>query len=74
VISKVVSSQRKAPPISIVVGGRVGGPRASLDNVEKKKALNPPEIESQFLGRPARSLVTILTELPKLRISVAYNK
>ena len=33
---------------------------------EEKNILSLSGIESQFLGRPVRSLVTILTEVPQL--------
>jgi len=41
------------------------GPGASLDTVPKKKVfpLSLPEVDPQSSG-PARSVVTILTELP----------
>jgi hypothetical protein len=32
------------------------GPRAGLDDLEKRKFLPPPRLELRSLGRPARSL------------------
>ena len=39
------------------------GPRAGLDSAEQKNLFPLPEIQTQILGRPIRSLVTTLTEL-----------
>jgi hypothetical protein len=44
------------------VGGLVG-PRPGADAMEKRSLSPLPEVEPRFLGRLARSLVTILTEL-----------
>ena len=51
-----------SPRCPLNVGGYVG-PRAGLDFWRTEKYSAPAGIETQFLRRPARSLVTILTEL-----------
>jgi hypothetical protein len=49
------------------IGGWVG-PRAGLDDVEKRKFLPPPGLELQALCRPARS-----QSLYRLRYAVFYD-
>jgi hypothetical protein len=45
--------------------------RAGLDAVEKRKSLSPlPGIELLFLGRPARTLLDLVTELSQLVIPI----
>jgi hypothetical protein len=47
-------------------------PRAGLDAVARRK--NPSPCRESNAGRPARSLVTILTELPLLPVCLLSNK
>jgi hypothetical protein len=56
-------SPRETNPVTHCIGGWVG-PRAGLDIV-KKSILFLPEIEPQILGRSARSLVDIPSEIAR---------
>jgi hypothetical protein len=51
------------------VGGWVD-PRASLDDVEKRKFLTPPELEFRPLSRPARSQSLYRLRYPGSRMYV----
>jgi hypothetical protein len=56
---------RGKPHIMRCFGGSVG-PKAGLDAVEKKNIFSLPGIEPRLLGRQARSVIAILTELSQL--------
>jgi hypothetical protein len=43
------------------------GPRDGLDSAQEKRLLFLPEIERRFLGRPARIVASLPTELARLR-------
>jgi len=49
------------------------GPRTRLDTVTKRKKSHHCFIREMNLGRPTRSLVSILTELTESYLDVAYR-
>jgi hypothetical protein len=53
--------------------GRYGGLTTGLDDVTKRESLHPSGIESPLPGHPDGSLVTILTELQRLRLLENVN-
>jgi hypothetical protein len=52
---------RGEPPVSIV--RRLGGPQIRSGRYRKEKKSLPPVVKPRILGRPARSLVAVPTEL-----------
>jgi hypothetical protein len=65
--SRLLYPRRKEPPDAHWIGSCVG-PRAGMNTVEKRRILSP--CRDSKLDRPARSLVTIPTELSRLPFEV----
>jgi hypothetical protein len=64
---------RERAPCTHYIGGWMG-PRTGLDMTAKKKNFSSLTCRKLNPGRPARTLVTILTELPRLCAFRSYKK